>query len=78
MNNNKLYIIKDDKLRDHSNDLTGIDFNRKLGIIVSSCKGGVIKIWTYFKTFISEIQFPNKVDSVCFLNENGDILIAHD
>ncbi len=27
---------------------------------------------------IREITFPDKVDSVCFMNENGDIMVAHD
>jgi hypothetical protein len=30
------------------------------------------------KQLIREINFPNKVDTVCFMNENGDILVGHD
>jgi hypothetical protein len=52
---------------------------------VSSCEGGLVKIWTTNnikslgdKQMIREITFPDKVDSVCFMNENGDIMVAHD
>jgi hypothetical protein len=62
-----------------------LDFHRKLNLIVSSCEGGLVKIWTTNnikslgdKQMIREITFPDKVDSVCFMNENGDIMVAHD
>lgn len=30
------------------------------------------------KQLIREINFPNKVDSVCFLNEEGDLVVGHE
>lgn len=37
-----------------------------------------MRIWTSEKKFLREINFPNPVDSVCFLKKRGDILVAHE
>ena len=58
--------------------LSGIDYNRKLGLMVSSCEGGSIRIWNTDKKFLREIALPHKADSVCFLNAQGDILVSHE
>ena len=36
-----------------------------------------MRLWSRDKKFIREIVFPTKVDSVCFLNSAGDLLISH-
>lgn len=48
--------------------MTGLDYNNQLQLMVSSCQGGTIKIWSKDKLFLREINFPNKVDSVSFFN----------
>jgi hypothetical protein len=52
---------------------------------VTSCQAGQVKIWSTNnvkgfgdKQLIREINFPNKVEAVSFLNENGDLLVGHD
>lgn len=30
------------------------------------------------KQLLREINFPNRVDSLCFINEAGDLLVGHD
>jgi hypothetical protein len=47
-------------------------------LVVSSCAAGSIRIWNRDKKFIREISFPHKVDSVCFHNSAGDILVSHE
>ena len=49
-----------------------------MGLVVSSDESGCIKIWSVDKKFIREIQLPHQVDSVCFLNSDGDLLISHE
>lgn len=46
-------------------------------LIVTSDSGGSIKLWSMEKRFMREIVFPHAIDSVCFLNTNGDILVSH-
>ena len=81
----RVSLIETDKSKEHESNLTALDFHRNLNIFVSSCEGGMVKIWTTNnnkglgdKQLIREITFPNKVDSVCFMNKEGDILVAHD
>lgn len=69
--------IESEKAREHDCELTGCDYNPRLGLIVTSDKNGVIRIWNKDKKFLREIHFPNPVDSVCFLNIEGDILVSH-
>ena len=70
--------MESEKSKEHEAPLTGLDYNRKLGLLVSSCAGGSIRIWSPDKKFLREIAFPHKVDSVCFFNSTGDILVSHE
>ena len=71
-------LLETEKSKEHEAPLTGIDYNRKLGLVVSSCKEGMIRIWTLNKKFMREIFFPHGIDSVCFHNNEGDILVSHE
>jgi len=44
---------------------------------VTSDVKGAIRVWNRDKKFLREIQLPTSVESVCFLNKNGDLLISH-
>jgi hypothetical protein len=35
-------------------------------------------VWDQDKKFLREIGFPHRVDSVCFFNAGGDILVSHE
>lgn len=39
---------------------------------------GRILIWNIDRKFIREIKCPHRVDSVCFYNNSGDLLISHE
>ena len=65
--------------------MTAIDFHKNLNLMVTACSAGSVKIWSTNnvkglgdKQLIREINFPNKVEAVCFLNEHGDLLVGHD
>ena len=73
-----LSMVESEKQKEHEAPLTGLDYNRKLGLMVSSCAHGSIRIWSRDKKFMREISFPHKVDSVCFYNAQGDILVSHE
>lgn len=81
----KVHLVETDKSKEHEESLTSIDFHKNLNLVATSCEGGQIKIWSTNnvrgygdKQLIREINFPSKVDSVCFLNEQGDILVGHE
>jgi len=73
-----LCLLESEKSKEHEAPLTGLDYNRKLGLMVSSCEGGSIRVWSPDKKFLREIAFPHSVDSVCFFNASGDILVSHE
>ena len=49
-----------------------------MGLTITSDESGVVRIWDQDKKFLREISFPHKVDSVCFYNADGDILVSHE
>lgn len=73
-----LSLVESEKQKEHESPLSGMDYNRKQGLIVSSCQGGSIRIWNTDKKFLREIALPHKADSVCFFNAEGDILVSHE
>ena len=54
-----------------------MDSNKFCKLIVTSDESGIIRLWNLDKKFMREIQFPTPIDSVCFMNANGDILVSH-
>lgn len=74
-----LYILQTQSSREHELPLTGFDYLKTLNLIVTADRSGCIRIWTGSKKFIREIQFPldHQIDSVCFFNAQGDLLISH-
>ena len=75
--NAHLYLIESEKQKEHDCKITGVDTSRYAGLIATSDVSGSIKIWTLEKRFMREIIFPHQVDSVCFLNSRGDLLVSH-
>lgn len=73
----KLYWLEIGRDREHDCALSGADFNISLQLLVTSDIKGAIRIWNRDKKFIREIQLPTSVESVCFLNKQGDLLISH-
>ena len=64
----KLTWIESEKGREHDSPLTGCDYNSHLELLVTSDITGIIRLWTKDKKFLREIQFPDPIDSVSFLN----------
>jgi len=42
----RVSLIETDKSKEHESNLTALDFHRNLNIMISSCEGGMVKIWT--------------------------------
>ena len=72
-----LYLVDNEKQKEHDSKVTGVDSSRHVHLIVTSDAGGSIKLWSLDKRFMREISFPHPIDGVCFLNERGDILVSH-
>lgn len=75
--NAHLYLVENEKQKEHDSLVTGVDSSKYVRLIVTSDSGGSIKLWSMEKRFMREIIFPHAIDSVCFLNTNGDILVSH-
>jgi len=76
-NNAHLYLVENEKQKEHDSTVTGVDSSKYVRLIVTSDSGGSIKLWSLEKRFMREIVFPHPIDSVCFLNQQGDILVSH-
>lgn len=81
----RVCLVETDKAKEHEAPLTALDFHRGLNLVATSCSGGQVKLWSTAnvrglgdKQLLREINFPNRVDSVCFINEKGDLLVGHD
>lgn len=73
-----LLYVEQEKQREHDSPLTGYDYNKFVNLLVTSDSAGMLRLWTRDKKFIREIQFPHPIDSVCFLNTRGDLLVSHE
>jgi hypothetical protein len=58
--------------------LTSLDYHKALGILLTTCEGGSLKIWNHDKKFMREMTFPGKIQSACFCDGSADILVSHD
>ncbi len=72
-----LMWIETPKFREHDCELAGCDYSPAMKILVTADKKGAIRIWSKDKKFLREIALPDQIDSVCFLNDQGDLLVSH-
>ena len=47
------------------------------GMIAAADSTGLIKIWSSEKVLIREIQFPETINALRFINRKGDLMIGH-
>ena len=40
-------------------------------------KDGCVKVWNIKKDLVREVKFPEPITSICFLNNDADILVGH-
>lgn len=73
-----LQLLESEKSREHDSHITGIDFNPSLGLMVTCDEEGIVRLWNREKKFLREIQFPGPIDSIVFLNQEGDLLVSHE
>lgn len=73
----KLHWVSTSDHNEHDSPIVGFDYLASKEIFITCCKQGIVKIWDNNKNLIREISFSDPITSVCFLNEDGDILIAH-
>ena len=57
---------------------TSLDYHKKLGLILTTSTGGALRIWNHDRKFLREISFPGQIESACFCNAEGDILVSHE
>ena len=57
--------------------MQGMDTYPKWNLFVTGSLDCHAKVWNLKKEMIREIKVPEKIYSVAFLNDKGDILIGH-
>ena len=62
---------------DHDDPVVCIDHVEHGGLHVTVDTEGLIKVWSEKRDLLSEIKFNEPVNSVCFMNANYDLLVAH-
>lgn len=75
--NRELCKLSTDKTDEHEDKITCCDTLLCKGMIVTGDKDGLVKIWNSKKQLIREIKFVGKINSVAFLNQDGDIIVGH-
>ena len=50
-----LYYLETDKNREHDTRITGCDYNKQIGLLVTSDGNGMIRLWNRDKKFLREI-----------------------
>lgn len=76
-NDSELCKLSTDKTDEHEDRITCCDTLLCKGMIVTGDKDGLVKIWNSKKQLIREIKFVGKINSVAFLNHQGDIIVGH-
>ena len=66
-----------DKINEHDEELESIDILFDKGILVTSSRDGLVKIWNIKKELLREIKFNEPIFSACFLNSDADLVIGH-
>lgn len=69
--------MKTENHTDHEKQITDLSCHIQKELFISGSIDGLVKIWNLKKELIREIQFPEPVYSVSFLNEEGDIIVGH-
>ena len=64
-------------MNEHEEPLETVDILYNQGLILTSSGDGSIKIWNACKDLVREIKFNEDIKEAVFLNDQGDIVIAH-
>lgn len=57
--------------------MLSVDVVQAKGLLLTCCSDGLIKVWNEKKELIREIKFNEPVVSAKFINNDGDIVVAH-
>ena len=75
--NKQLCKLPLDKSDEHEDKFTCCDVLLSSSLIVTGDKEGLVKIWNSKKQLIREIKFVEPINSVAFINTEGDIIVGH-
>jgi hypothetical protein len=75
--NKQLCKLPVDKSDEHEDTITCCDTLLSNGMLVTGDYDGLVKIWNSKKQLIREIKFVEPINSVAFLNPQGDIIVGH-
>lgn len=69
--------MDDIKKDEHEKKIVCFDYLPSKNIYITGSNDKHIKVWTATKALIRSISFPDIINSVSFLNNNGDLIVGH-
>jgi hypothetical protein len=73
-----LMKLETNKLNDHNVGMTCSDFHDELNIYVTGGLDQYVRVFNLKKELLKEVLFPQPVESICFMNRHGDMVVGHD
>jgi WD40 repeat protein len=64
-------------MNEHEEEIESVDVHWDKGLILTASKDGYVKIWNTRKEIIREIKFNEDINQALFLNNLGDVIVAH-
>jgi len=58
-------------------NILGIDVNEELEMFITTAEDGIVKIWNWDKVLLREIKFAENIGAGLILNNECDLIIAH-
>lgn len=74
---NKLYCRRNQDVNEHELKIISLDVNEQKRIIMTASEDNKIKIWSYQKILLCQINVFENLDCAIFGNIMGDLVIAH-
>ena len=61
---------------DHSDEIVGISFCKKLGLMATAGSDGNVRIWDEFNRLIRILEINGLPHSITFCSHKGDLLVG--
>ena len=64
-------------MNEHEEEIENVDVHWDRGLILTASRDGFVKIWNPRKDLIRQIKFNEEIIQALFLNNLGDVIVAH-
>ena len=71
-----LPLLTHEKYDDHTATIISLSCSVELRLFATSSRDGMVKIWNSTGQLVSELEFGDSLEAVCFSNPRGDLLVG--